>query len=65
MPSTLLFCFISLLLGTSFAVVNDRPIIGVYTQPSSSEIAQFGEQFIAASYVKFMEGAGARVVPVR
>lgn len=42
-----------------------RPIIGVYTQPSSSDVDQFGEQFIAASYVKFVEGAGGRVVPIR
>jgi len=28
-------------------------------------VAQFGEQFIAASYIKFVEGAGARVAPIR
>jgi len=52
------------LVGVCFAV-NNRPIIGVYTQPTGSDISQFGEQYIAASYIKFIEGAGARAVPVR
>ncbi|XP_068437848.1 gamma-glutamyl hydrolase-like [Clinocottus analis] len=45
------------------AVRNDRPIIGVLAQelrsPKPNQIA-----YIAASYVKAMEAAGARVVPV-
>lgn len=42
-------------------LVNDRPIIGVYAQPAS--IMQGGE-YIAASYVKWIESAGGRVVPI-
>jgi len=38
---------------------NDRPIIGILTQPSGN-----GEQYIAASYVKYIESGGGRVVPV-
>jgi hypothetical protein len=37
-----------------------RPVIGILTQPDP-----FGVEYIAASYVKFAEAAGARVVPLR
>eukprot|EP00511_Aplanochytrium_stocchinoi_P010897 CAMPEP_0204867784 /NCGR_PEP_ID=MMETSP1348-20121228/24137_1 /ASSEMBLY_ACC=CAM_ASM_000700 /TAXON_ID=215587 /ORGANISM="Aplanochytrium stocchinoi, Strain GSBS06" /LENGTH=290 /DNA_ID=CAMNT_0052020385 /DNA_START=169 /DNA_END=1038 /DNA_ORIENTATION=+ len=46
--------------------INDRPIIGIFTQPGEYQID--GETFfeyIAGSYVKYIESAGARVVPVR
>ncbi|RVE58545.1 hypothetical protein OJAV_G00195330 [Oryzias javanicus] len=39
---------------------NDRPIIGVLSQKLASNTSSY----IAASYVKFLESAGARVVPV-
>jgi len=45
-------------------VLNLRPIIGIYTQPSDFP-SSWGEQFLAASYVKFIEGGGARVAPIR
>jgi len=53
--------------------VNDRPIIGVLTQPLNVELLTEDDgvgyrhddrTFIAASYVKFAESAGARVVPL-
>ncbi len=40
---------------------NNRVIIGVLSQPS--EPSGPGESYIAASYVKFLEASGARVVP--
>jgi len=45
---------------------NDRPIIGIFTQPSGTTVdgTVFAE-YIAGSYVKYIESAGARVVPVR
>ncbi|XP_063698972.1 gamma-glutamyl hydrolase-like [Culicoides brevitarsis] len=71
-----LFCLIFSLTGsfgainftTSSPVVNEYPIVGVLAQ----EIAYSLEQkypgqyksFIAASYVKFVEGGGARVIPI-
>ncbi|XP_041817142.1 gamma-glutamyl hydrolase isoform X2 [Chelmon rostratus] len=60
----LLFCFcLSCLTFCSSANRNDRPIIGVLAQevysPKPNQTA-----VIAASYVKFLESAGARVVPV-
>lgn len=61
----ILFLFISLinLPFCSSADRNDEPIIGVLAQevfsPKPNQTA-----YIAASYVKFLEAAGARVVPV-
>lgn len=44
--------------------VNQRPIIGILDQPTGSTLSKFGKNYIAASYVKYFESAGARVVPV-
>lgn len=45
---------------------NDRPIIGVFSQPSSSKEGDCNGScmYLAASYVKYLESAGARVVPI-
>ncbi|XP_068130695.1 gamma-glutamyl hydrolase-like isoform X2 [Hyperolius riggenbachi] len=46
--------------------INDRPIIGIVTQEvSDKDFFQYGRTFIADSYVKFLESAGCRVVPIR
>ncbi|XP_063155401.1 gamma-glutamyl hydrolase [Candoia aspera] len=45
---------------------NERPIIGILAQETDFKSFQkFGSSYIAASYVKFIESAGARVVPIR
>jgi gamma-glutamyl hydrolase len=47
--------------------LNDEPIIGILVLDKSYSVeAKFPghESYIAASYVKFVEGGGARVVPV-
>jgi gamma-glutamyl hydrolase len=45
--------------------LNSRPIIGVMTQPTANtSLAPYGSAFINADYVKFIELAGGRVVPV-
>eukprot|EP01116_Phalansterium_solitarium_P015696 TRINITY_DN3492_c0_g1_i1.p2 TRINITY_DN3492_c0_g1~~TRINITY_DN3492_c0_g1_i1.p2 ORF type:complete len:308 (+),score=88.69 TRINITY_DN3492_c0_g1_i1:55-978(+) len=41
-----------------------RPIIGILSQPVGSDLAQYGSSYIAASYVKYLESGGARVVPI-
>jgi gamma-glutamyl hydrolase len=41
--------------------LNNRPIIGVMSQATHGKIAQ---SYIAASYVKYLESSGARVVPI-
>lgn len=47
------------LLGTSLAM-NERPIIGIV----SESVYRSAKSYIAASYVKYLESAGARVVPI-
>jgi gamma-glutamyl hydrolase len=42
--------------------LNDRPIIGILSQPGDP--APEGYSYIAASYVKWVESAGARVIPI-
>ncbi|XP_065485078.1 gamma-glutamyl hydrolase [Caloenas nicobarica] len=45
---------------------NERPIVGILSQECHFEkFHRFGSSYIAASYVKFLESAGARVVPIR
>ncbi|KAF7653668.1 hypothetical protein LDENG_00079840, partial [Lucifuga dentata] len=46
--------------------LNYRPVIGVLAQENlpGDQFAR-GSSYIAASYVKYLEGAGARVAPVR
>jgi gamma-glutamyl hydrolase len=41
---------------------NERPVIGILSQPGDP--APQGKSYIAASYVKWVEAAGARVVPI-
>lgn len=49
-------------------VKNDAPIIGVLAQEISYRLNQRWpgkyKSYIAASYIKFLEGSGARVVPI-
>jgi len=42
----------------------DRPIIGILTQPVDDVLQPYGNSYIAASYVKYIESGGGRVVPV-
>ncbi|BDA45120.1 Gamma-glutamyl hydrolase [Coccomyxa sp. Obi] len=44
------------------AHLNDRPLIGVLSQPGDP--APENQSYIAASYVKFIESGGARAVPI-
>ncbi|XP_076663710.1 gamma-glutamyl hydrolase-like [Andrena cerasifolii] len=48
--------------------LNDRPIIGIVAQELNGHLNRtYGDKYssyIAASYVKFVEGAGGRVVPI-
>ncbi|GAA6107997.1 zgc:171566 [Tachysurus ichikawai] len=45
---------------------NYRPVIGVLSQENlESDHHAKGSSYIAASYVKYLESAGARVVPIR
>ncbi|KAH1176956.1 hypothetical protein KIL84_010658 [Mauremys mutica] len=45
---------------------NERPILGILAQECDfTNFHGYGRSYIAASYVKFLESAGARVVPIR
>ncbi len=46
--------------------MDDFELLGVFAQPSTSKEGSCGGKctYIAASYVKYLEAAGARVVPV-
>ncbi|XP_033630319.1 gamma-glutamyl hydrolase-like [Asterias rubens] len=62
-------CLLFTLVGLSSVItlasaVNNRPIIGVLSQVRSDHFKQFGEAWLAAAYVKLLESAGARVVPI-
>jgi gamma-glutamyl hydrolase len=46
------------------ATMNDRPVIGILSQPVEPIVERFGTSYIAASYVKYLESGGARVVPI-
>ncbi|KAI5126792.1 Gamma-Glutamyl Hydrolase [Manis pentadactyla] len=69
-----LLCMLGLLLcgaasplpSAPHATTTKKPIIGVLMQKCRSKNMQsLGKYYIAASYVKYLESAGARVVPVR
>jgi gamma-glutamyl hydrolase len=48
------------------AAPNNRPIIAIFSAPSSNKGAECGGScdYLAASYIKWIESAGGRVVPV-
>jgi len=49
------------------AALNNRPIIGILTQPGTGGYPvanQTGTQYLAASYVKFVESGGGRAGPI-
>jgi gamma-glutamyl hydrolase len=52
--------FLLCCLASVTVALNDWPIIGIYAQPSDST----NSDYIAASYVKWIESAGGRVVPL-
>jgi len=52
------------MISSPIECLNNRPIIGILTQPTDGPLTQFGSSYIAASYVKYVESGGGRVVPV-
>lgn len=54
----------NLQLVSEFSILNDRPIVGVAAQETSKGNPH-GDTYIPASYIKYLEQAGARVVAVR
>ncbi|XP_075861392.1 gamma-glutamyl hydrolase isoform X2 [Microcebus murinus] len=69
-----LLCVLALLLcgaessgpPKTFGDTGKKPIIGILMQKCRNKVMRnLGRYYIAASYVKYLESAGARVVPVR
>ncbi|XP_028852487.1 gamma-glutamyl hydrolase [Denticeps clupeoides] len=59
------FLLLSLSTARPVASTNDRPIIGILTQEvADDDMKPFGKTYIPASYVKYLESAGSRVMPV-
>ena len=52
----------SAIASTTRATTNNRPVIGILAQPPPSALN--GTAFIPASYIKWLESAGARIVPL-
>lgn len=46
-------------------IKTDRPIIGILAQNTDGYVQTFGRTYIVASYIKYIESAGGRVVPIR
>jgi gamma-glutamyl hydrolase len=51
-------------LAAAQPAINPQPIIGILTMPNTAYAKSHGAQFFPASYVKFLESGGARVVPI-
>jgi gamma-glutamyl hydrolase len=56
-----LFVILLFVILTNIIAINNRPIIGILTQPSK---VRQGYAYLVASYVKYLESSGARVVPI-
>jgi gamma-glutamyl hydrolase len=59
--------FLTLLVAVAGALaLNNSPIIGIFTQPTDSTEGDCGGNclYIPASYVKYIEASGGRVVPI-
>ncbi|XP_061755375.1 gamma-glutamyl hydrolase isoform X4 [Nerophis ophidion] len=52
--------------GLKRKTVNDRPVTGILTQiVSDAAMKPYGSTYIPASYVKYIESAGSRVMPIK
>ncbi|KAM9096549.1 gamma-glutamyl hydrolase isoform X1 [Sarcophilus harrisii] len=61
--AVLLCCAVGELPGEG---INERPIIGILAQANHMKnLKHHGKYYIAASYIKYLESAGARIVPIR
>mmetsp|Transcript_6683 Transcript_6683/g.15389 ORF Transcript_6683/g.15389 Transcript_6683/m.15389 type:complete len:312 (+) Transcript_6683:3-938(+) len=54
----------AVLVAVVTCATNDRPVIGILTQDTDSSMSKWGGTYLAASYVKYIESAGGRVVPI-
>lgn len=59
--ASLALAVLAAVLTGAAAGYNDAPVIGIFAQPLAKDPEY---QYLAASYVKWLESAGARVVPI-
>lgn len=60
-----LVCHGLIIKDSKSSTLNNRPIIGVMAQATHGNVyPKFGRSYIAASYIKYLESSGARVVPI-
>ena len=67
LSSIIYFIYPSNLIANAGTVNNERPVVALFTQPSTSTAGSCGGNcfYLASSYVmKYIESAGARVIPV-
>lgn len=55
----------SLLRVPEISILSKYSFLGILSLDCSDYFSKYGKSYIAASYVKFIESAGARVVPIR
>lgn len=60
-PTMMMMALVIVAAAVVSAASNDQPVIGVFDQPVNGAS---GPSYLAASYVKYLESAGARVVPL-
>ncbi|KAJ6244881.1 protease family c26 gamma-glutamyl hydrolase [Anaeramoeba flamelloides] len=60
-----LFYLVLLVLLPLIFCVNNRPVIGILTEPNSHALDPLKGQYIAASYVKWIESSGGRAYPIK
>jgi len=59
------YVFLSLIiLASIISFIQSKPIIGIYTNPTIDDIDTIKEAYINPLYVKWLEAAGAEVVPI-
>jgi len=58
-----LLFFLIIFIISSLGTINERPIIGIFSQPSLHGSTQ-GKSYIPASYIKWLESAGSRVAVI-
>ncbi|XP_013781037.1 gamma-glutamyl hydrolase-like isoform X2 [Limulus polyphemus] len=61
---TLILLWATCVWSTEVNAVTDRPIIGILAQDAYEIFSKKDNSYIVASYVKYIESAGARVVPI-
>ncbi|KAL0232642.1 hypothetical protein GEMRC1_011389 [Eukaryota sp. GEM-RC1] len=49
----------------SLCLCKPFPVVGILAHPTPTALESYGERYIAASYVKWIDFAGARTVPVQ